>query len=130
MLHYYPLAWKRALDFRNRARRTEYGVFQLVNFVISLALIWVDAKMNTYVTPEMGTFQLVFAAIVFVPSLAVAVRRIHDVGHTGWWLLLVIIPFVGIIVFIALLFMEGEAGPNAWGPDPRGDPMDPAQLDA
>ena len=56
---------------------------------------------------------------LFLPGLAVAVRRLHDVDRSGWWLLLAFVPLIGIIVLIVWWCTEGTRGPNRFGPDPK-----------
>ena len=58
-----------------------------------------------------------------MPSLAVGSRRLHDIGRSGWWQLLLLIPLVGLIVLIVWWAKEGEQAPNTWGPNPWSGPQ-------
>ena len=58
---------------------------------------------------------------MLVPSLAVAARRLHDTGRTGWWLLLLLVPIAGLLILLFFYVQEGERGPNPYGPDPKGE---------
>jgi uncharacterized membrane protein YhaH (DUF805 family) len=56
---------------------------------------------------------------MLLPSVAVAIRRLHDIGRTGWWYLIVLVPFVGWIVLIVFFCTKSQDGPNQWGDAPR-----------
>jgi uncharacterized membrane protein YhaH (DUF805 family) len=99
--------------FTGRARRSEYWWFALANVALSLVAAIIDAAIG------FPLFQLVVALGLFVPSLAVGVRRLHDTGRSGWWLLIGLIPLVGAIVLLVFLVTDGERGPNRWGPSPK-----------
>ena len=122
---------RRYADFDGRSRRMEYWMFYLFTLglgmaiaVIGVALAMVLYTMNLSET-AMGIILVPIALIVFVvsmglvvPSIAVAVRRLHDQDKSGWMLLLGLIPFVGGIIFIVLMCLEGTHSPNRFGPDP------------
>lgn len=100
--------------FTGRARRTEYWMFFLVNLIIALVLDLIGLKFQVF------TFiGLIYGLAVLIPGLAVGVRRLHDTGRSGWWLLIGLIPFVGAIILIVLLAIEGQPGDNQYGPDPK-----------
>lgn len=105
---------KKYAVFSGRARRQEYWMFTLIASLIYLGLIVLGLAMDTEV-PE-----LVFFAATFLPSLAVSVRRLHDTGRSGWWVLIGMVPCVGSIVIIIFMATEGERGENRYGPDPKG----------
>jgi uncharacterized membrane protein YhaH (DUF805 family) len=63
---------------------------------------------------------LTIALALFLPSLALYIRRLHDIGKSGWWVLLILIPIVGIIVLLAWACMDGQQGSNQYGPNPKG----------
>ena len=68
----------------------------------------------------LGLLSGLYSLAVLIPSIAVAVRRLHDTGRTGWWLLIGFIPLVGIIVLLVFLFTDSQPGPNQYGPNPKG----------
>jgi uncharacterized membrane protein YhaH (DUF805 family) len=120
--------------FRGRARRLEYWSFQLFLIAASGALIlWFFSAMPGMTSPAMiedldqlsggGLAALwaiaLFSLAMFLPSLAVSVRRLHDSDKSGWWLLLGLIPAGGLVLFIFYL-LDGTSGPNRHGPDPKG----------
>ena len=109
-------------DFSGRARRKEYWMFQLVSVGIILGLLFLTGVLGTVseTLAMVGAAAYVLAALgLMVPSLAVAVRRLHDTGRSGWWYLVVFVPFVGPFVMLYFLVIEGDSGPNAYGPDPK-----------
>ncbi|MFE7841761.1 DUF805 domain-containing protein [Streptomyces sp. NPDC057474] len=105
---------KKYVVFSGRARRQEYWMFTLIASLIYLGLVVLGLAMDTEV-PE-----LVFVAAIFLPSLAVSVRRLHDIGRSGWWVLIGLVPCVGSIVTIIFMATEGQRGENQYGPDPKG----------
>ena len=100
--------------FSGRARRKEYWMFTLVNIVISLILCVIDMQMNTNV------LQMVYGLAVLLPALGVSVRRLHDIGKSGWWLLLAFLPIVGPIVLLVFVCLDSKPGENKYGPNPKG----------
>ena len=111
-------------DFNGRARRKEYWMFALVNFIISLAIIGIDNALGlsfnyTGNISGAGVFNSIYNLLILIPSLAVAVRRLHDVGKSGWMLLIGLIPLVGAIWLLILLLRDSEAGENKYGPNPK-----------
>lgn len=111
-------------DFNGRARRKEYWMFALVNFIISLAIIGIDNALGlsfnyTGNISGAGVFNSIYNLLILIPSLAIAVRRLHDVGKSGWMLLIGLIPLVGAIWLLILLLRDSEAGENKYGPNPK-----------
>ena len=105
--------------FEGRAHRTEFWMFILVNLIISIVLGVIDAIIGTYGTGG-GLLQGIYGLAVLIPSLAVGARRLHDIDKSGWWLLLGLIPIVGIIILIIWFAKEGDPGSNQHGPNPWG----------
>ena len=101
------LAFVHYADFKGRSRRSEYWWFTLFNsivgFVIGLAL------------PEQAW---IWTLIVLIPSLAICVRRLHDVGKSGWFYLWILLPLIGYII-ILIQFCKDSTGDNQWGPNPK-----------
>lgn len=108
-------------DFSGRARRREYWMFTLANVLVVVA-IGILAAILGAVADLLGLLgmlaYILYALAVLVPSLAVTVRRLHDTGKSGWFLLLGLIPFGGLVV-LYFMIVEGDAGPNVYGPDPK-----------
>ncbi len=108
-------------DFNGRSRRMEYWMFVLINTIISVFCILLDSMLGTVWSIGYGPIYIGYGLAVFVPGLAVAIRRLHDIGKSGWYYLLVIIPIIGPIWLIILFVTEGEQGDNKYGPNPKND---------
>lgn len=109
-------AMRRYFDFSGRARRSEYWMFFLVVFVLSLVAIFID----TAVLGGGGILYAIVAIAHLIPNLSVAVRRLHDVDKSGWWLLISVIPLIGAILLIVWACTDGTPGSNRFGPNPKG----------
>jgi uncharacterized membrane protein YhaH (DUF805 family) len=106
-------------QFYGRAPRKEYWMFSALTWALSF-LAWGADKVlgiDRKVGPS-GPLSLAVTLIVLVPSLALAVRRLHDAGHRGWLLLLILVPLIGWAALVFLLAQEGEKGSNRYGADP------------
>lgn len=111
------------VDFKGRARRKEYWMYTLFNFLAILifyALVFVAAysQQQTLMYIISGILWLYCLGLI-LPSLGVAIRRLHDIGKSGWWLLLNLIPAGSIVVFV-FQCMDSERGTNEYGPNPKG----------
>ena len=103
-------------DFEGRARRKEFWMFALVNFAISIVITIVVG----FVSDSMASIvSMLYSLAVLLPSIGLGVRRLHDTGRTGWLALLALIPLVNLVL-IYFFVLEGDAGPNEYGPDPKG----------
>ncbi|WP_405977612.1 DUF805 domain-containing protein [Streptomyces sp. NBC_00158] len=113
-MHYYVDVIKRYADFSGRARRQEYWMFVLCSIPIMLVAIALDFALGSY-----PVIFYIYNLAVFLPTLGLSVRRLHDTGRSGWWYLIGFIPFVGWIGIIVLMALEGDAGPNEYGANPK-----------
>lgn len=113
--------FRRTFDFRGRSRRRDYWLFvawQLPIFIIALIL-------GFNIVPEGDGFDailgapLVHMAVFGLPTLALQVRRLHDSDKRGWWLVVSLLPYLGLGWLIFLMAQQGTWGPNRFGPDPR-----------
>jgi uncharacterized membrane protein YhaH (DUF805 family) len=119
----YLQPWKKYAQFWGRASRREYWTFTLINAGIYLALVIVSAMLGAgdpshEPSPMAAFLQLVYFGFwlgALLPGLAVSVRRLHDTNRSGWWLLLCMVCGIILLVFGLL---EGDRGPNQYGPDP------------
>lgn len=112
-MKWYLMALKKYVDFNGRARRSEYWYFTLFNVLVSIVINVIATQV-----PAIAMLGMVFSLAVLLPGIAVAIRRMHDVGKSGWYCL---IPIYNLI----LAFTPGQMGPNEYGPDPK----DPAFED-
>ncbi|MDQ5928331.1 MAG: hypothetical protein QG594_105 [Bacteroidota bacterium] len=107
---YKKVVFENYANFDGRARRSEYWYFALLNMIISIVLAFVLG----FISPTLGLAANLYSLAVLIPSIAVAIRRMHDVGKSGWYIL---IPIYNLI----LACTEGEKGANQYGPDPKND---------
>ncbi|MGA5298841.1 DUF805 domain-containing protein [Nucisporomicrobium flavum] len=119
-LGYWAGCYRKYATFSGRARRAEYWWYTLFNAVIYLALIAFGFLLGNSdgSNAVLGILVAVFILVVFLPTLAVTSRRLHDAGLSGWWQLLGIIPLGGFAVLIMTL-LDSNNGPNKYGPEPR-----------
>ncbi|WP_196893033.1 DUF805 domain-containing protein [Aureivirga marina] len=119
-MNWYVKALKQYTDFESRASREAYWTFILMNSTISIILLILDFAIGSIV-PMMGLGILsgLYSLAVFVPSLAIAVRRLHDVGKSGWFVLLVFLPIIGGIWLVILLLMKSKEEVNEYGENPK-----------
>lgn len=122
------LPFRRYADFSGRSRRKEYWMFFLFNIIVAVVLNVVFA--GALLTGDAGGAMLggvgglvivLYALVAFIPGLAVTVRRFHDQDKSGWMVLLGLIPFVGGIILVVFMCLEGTRGANRFGPDPKSD---------
>ena len=119
-MNWYIKVLKKYAVFSGRARRKEYWMFVLFNFIFSLVASLLDlAIFGLVLTTGVGPLYIVYIVAVFVPGLAVAVRRLHDVGKSGWYLFIILIPIAGPIWFLVLACTDSQAGDNKYGPNPK-----------
>lgn len=112
-----PLA--RYGDFSGRAQRAEYWWFALFCVAGSIAAAILDLVLGSDLVDGFGLFGLVFALAIILPSLSVAIRRLHDTDRSGWWVCLGLIPLIGTIILLIWYASDGTAGANRFGPDPK-----------
>lgn len=101
-------------NFNGRARRKEYWMFFLFNMLFAIVTVIIDFIL--------GTFLLIYAIYVLaliIPSIAVTIRRLHDIGKSGWWYFILLVPFIGAIWLLVLLCTDGNPGDNSYGPSPK-----------
>jgi len=119
-MNWYLEVLKKYAVFDGRARRKEYWFFALFNTIIALVLALVDMGLGTF-NAEFGWGVLsgIYILAVFLPTIGVAIRRLHDTDRSGWWILISLIPFIGAIWIFVLLVLDGTAGQNQYGPDSK-----------
>ena len=121
-MYWYLEVLKKYAVFSGRARRREYWFFFLFNALISLALASIDNSMGMLdASVGLGVLGGLYTLAVMLPSVTVGVRRLHDTGRSGWWILMSLVPIVGAIVLVIFLATSGQEGDNQFGPDPKVD---------
>ena len=113
-MNWYLTVLKKYATFSGRARRQEFWMFALINFIIMVILSALDMALG------IGLLSGIYALGVLIPSLAVGARRLHDIGKSGWWQLVGLIPLIGLIVLIIFFVMDSNPGDNPYGPNPKG----------
>ncbi|WP_304145521.1 MULTISPECIES: DUF805 domain-containing protein [Mesoflavibacter] len=107
-------------NFEGRARRKEYWMFVLFNIIFAIAAMVLDNILGlAFEGIGYGPIYGIYGLAVFIPGLAVAIRRLHDIGKSGWMILIAFIPFIGGIWLLVLLATDGNKGANQYGPDPK-----------
>ena len=96
-------------------------MFFLINSIFSIIGFYLDNILGTAWAIGYGPIYVGYGLAVLIPSLAVAIRRLHDVGKSGWYYLLVLLPIIGPIWLIVLFAKEGEQGDNRFGSNPKND---------
>lgn len=119
---YKKVVFENYANFNGRARRSEYWYFVLANLIILVLATILDSALGLNFSPlPYGYLYALVAVVSFIPGLAVAVRRLHDIGKSGWFYLVVLIPLVGAIWLLVLFCTEGDSGENQYGPDPKSE---------
>ena len=118
-MEWYLMALKKYSEFSGRSRRKEYWMFTLFNCLIYLVLFILGLVLRDSALGSvfMGLY-FIYALALLIPSLAVCVRRLHDTGRSGWWLLIVIVPIVSIVLLV-FMCLDSDPGPNEYGPNPK-----------
>lgn len=123
-----PLQWallplRRYTEFDGRSQRAEYWWFVALLLPVSVPLvIWNELSLGSGGAVETVTQGLLAAVVLllFIPSLAVMVRRLHDQNLSGWFVLTSFIPIFGGLIFLVLMLRDGTVGANRFGADPKG----------
>ena len=117
-MHWYIKVIRNYVGFTGRARRSEYWYFVLINFFNSVLTSYMDVTFGTFdEETRLGLFNTTYALLVLIPNIAVSIRRMHDVGKSGWYML---IPIYNIVLFAT----PGIVGENEYGSDPKDENID------
>lgn len=119
-MNWYLKVLKNYAVFSGRAQRAEYWFFFLFSMIASILLLAADGMIGTMdMELGLGLLYVAYSLAVLIPSLAVSVRRLHDIGKSGWWLLIGFIPFIGPIVLLVFFILDSQAVENTYGPNPK-----------
>jgi uncharacterized membrane protein YhaH (DUF805 family) len=94
-------------------------MFVLFNIIIAIVLSIIEEVIGISSKPGQGILTNIYSLAILLPSLAVGVRRLHDIGRTGWWLLIGLIPLIGAIVLLIFAVQDSQPGTNQYGPNPK-----------
>lgn len=116
MVEYFKLALSKYAQFTGRSRRSEYWYFVLGNIVLSV----IATMLGLVLGETIGSMLSGIISIgLLIPGIAVGVRRLHDTGRSGWWLLVGLVPLIGAIVLIVWFASDSQPGANEYGPNPK-----------
>lgn len=117
-MEYLKNALNKFADFETRASRKEYWMFVLWFILVYFGLFIISAILSKLVRINIVFLPIIFAIVYIIPSISIAVRRLHDIGKSGWWYFISFIPFVGGIWLLVLLVTKGDVGNNSYGTSP------------
>ncbi len=119
-MNWYIKVLKQYADFNGRARRMEYWMYVLFNVMVAFILLLIDNIIGiAFEDIGYGPLYLLYCFAIVIPSIAVAVRRLHDSGRSRWWILISLVPLIGGIWFLVLMLMDSDPGDNQYGPSPK-----------
>jgi uncharacterized membrane protein YhaH (DUF805 family) len=143
--------FRRMSDVSGRSRRLEFWLFWLAAMVLQMVAAYFDAAgAQPFVVGGMGVVTLVVTLIFLVPATTVGIRRLHDIDRSGWWMLLLGLPYLGwlisvhagsqdvipalalllgAVILLVLLVQPGTAGDNRYGPNPKAGIADHKSAD-
>jgi uncharacterized membrane protein YhaH (DUF805 family) len=121
-MNWYLDAWKNYFTFTGRSRRKAYWVFFVFNVLATILANLIDNILGLTGQGVYGPVSTLYALAVFLPGLALAIRRLHDTGRSGWWMLLGFIPLLGWIVLLIFFVTDSQPGSNPYGPNPKDTP--------
>jgi uncharacterized membrane protein YhaH (DUF805 family) len=120
-MNYYLSVLKKYAVFSGRSQRAEYWYFFLFNIIIGFVLGFIDGIIGTYdPVSGYGLISGLYMFAVLIPGIAVGIRRLHDIGKSGWMLLIALIPLIGAIWLLVLMATDSNPGDNKYGPNPKG----------
>jgi uncharacterized membrane protein YhaH (DUF805 family) len=118
-MKWYLEALKKYAVFRGRARRKEYWYFYLFTIISAFVLGLVGALAGIAPDRAWSFVAGLYMMASVIPALAVAARRLHDTGRSGWWVLVGYVPIVGTMVLVFFAVLDSEPGDNRYGPNPK-----------
>lgn len=118
-MYWYLVALKKYAVFSGRAQRKEYWVFALFNILIVFALGLVEGALGIAPESDASVLGMLYILAILLPVYAVSVRRLHDTGRSGWWILIGFIPLLGGIIFLVFMIQDSDVGQNEYGLNPK-----------
>ena len=113
-MEWYLKVLRNYAEFEGRAQRMEYWMFILFNLLVLFGIGMIEFLLGLG-----GILGLLYSLAVITPSIAVSVRRLHDTGRGGWWILIGVIPVLGALILLVFYCIDGEPGDNEYGADPK-----------
>ena len=121
-MNWYLDAWKNYINFQGRARRKAYWMFVLFNIIALVTLSLIEGALGLSGQNGYGILTGLYSLAIILPLIALAVRRLHDTGRSGWWILIGLVPLIGPIVLIVFYVTDSQPGTNQYGPNPKESP--------
>ena len=128
-MEYMLMPLVRYFDFSGRSRRKEYWMFALLNLIIMTIFVTILLTLGYSLDPYAATGGAamwlvmavlgIYSLLILIPSIAVQVRRFHDQDKSGWFVLINFVPYIGALIVLVFMLLEGTRGPNKYGPDPK-----------
>lgn len=126
MIEYYKkVVFENYANFKGRARRSEYWMFALAQFIILISIFILGGVLGAIFGNGLAGIGLsyfvfiIYSLATLLPTLGVVVRRLHDVGKSGWFYFIAFVPVIGGIWLFVLMVTDGDQGTNEYGPDPK-----------
>ncbi|MFN5909918.1 MAG: DUF805 domain-containing protein [Bacteroidota bacterium] len=118
--YWYLKVFRQYADFKGRARRKEFWLFNLFNVLFALSSAILDTVFGDLFQEMTGAYlNELYILAVMLPSLAVTVRRLHDIGKSGWMIFILLIPYIGAVWLFVLLVTDSAKEANKWGANPK-----------
>jgi uncharacterized membrane protein YhaH (DUF805 family) len=135
IMNWYLAVVKKYAVFAGRARRKEYWMFVLFNILIIFAIAILAAiftgiggKFGSALASTIYGLTSIYSLALIIPTLAVVVRRLHDVGKSGWWYFIILVPLIGGIWLLVLMCTDSQPGTNQYGPNPKETAINPPPV--
>ena len=113
-MNWYLEVLRNYATFSGRSRRMEYWMFALINAIIGLAISSIEILAG-----GPGIIGVLYGLAVFIPGIAVTVRRLHDINRSGWWLLILLIPLIGAVIILIFMIFDSQSNMNKYGNNPK-----------
>jgi len=115
ILEAYKKFWLDAFKFKGRTRRRDYWPAMLITVAVSLIL----SELGRYISILLPLYNF-FSLMAFIPTLSLNVRRLHDIGKRGWFLIAAAVPLLGIMLLAVWFIGDSQPGTNKFGENPKG----------
>ena len=118
-MEYFIRAYKNFANFEGRDTRKQYWMFYLFYIIFYILCVIIDGVLYANgLVGEDGFLSIIYSLISFIPSISITTRRLHDIGKSGWWQLIMLIPLLGILIVFYWMAKEGMHEDNQYGPNP------------
>ena len=112
-------ALKKYAVFKGRARRKEYWMFFLFNIIIGSGFCLIEGIAGIATKSDQGMLTMLYILSVILPAIAAGAGRLHDIGRSGWWLLISVVPIIGGIILLVYMVQDSQPCENRFGPNKK-----------